>query len=220
MIVDESFFENKFGEVKYLAKAEKFHPTGVIITDYVADAIMLSGQVLYARSYESLLGEYHWNVNPQSNVVARGYINGIIYTGYKEKYADLFEMIKNGELATLSDMLKNDKFSQFVSDIYDRLGFCYSLNPNFKDDALSNPAWDMVWHYTISFDEKISLDSTETQVKIVTKKVFVRNSDLNLLKDLLENEGCNVEDLYVSTMPAMDNKLCIVVEFYIGWQNF
>ena len=42
----------------------------------------------------------------------------------------------------------------------------------------------------------------------------------NLLKDLLENKGCKVEDLYVSTMPALDNKLCIVVEFYIGWQNF
>jgi hypothetical protein len=74
--------------------------------------------------------------------------------------------------------------------------------------------------YSFFMNEKISLDSTETQVKIVTKKVFVRNSDLNLLKDLLENEGCKVEDLYVSTMPAMDNKLCIVVEFYIGWQNF
>jgi hypothetical protein len=74
--------------------------------------------------------------------------------------------------------------------------------------------------YSFFMNEKISLDSTETQVKIVTKKVFVRNSDLNLLKDLLENEGCKVEDLYVSTMPALDNKLCIVVEFYIGWQNF
>lgn len=74
--------------------------------------------------------------------------------------------------------------------------------------------------YSFFMNEKISLDSTESQVKIVTKKVFVRNSDLNLLKDLLENEGCRVEDLYVSTMPALDNKLCIVVEFYIGWQNF
>lgn len=74
--------------------------------------------------------------------------------------------------------------------------------------------------YSFFMNEKISLDSTESQVKIVTKKVFVRNSDLNLLKDLLENEGCKVEDLYVSTMPALDNKLCIVVEFYIGWQNF
>lgn len=74
--------------------------------------------------------------------------------------------------------------------------------------------------YSFFMNEKISLDSTESQVKIVTKKFFVRNSDLNLLKDLLENEGCNVEDLYVSTMPAMDNKLCIVVEFNIGWQNF
>lgn len=74
--------------------------------------------------------------------------------------------------------------------------------------------------YSFFMNEKISLVSTESQVKIVTKKVFVRNNDLNLLKDLLENEGCRVEDLYVSTMPALDNKLCIVVEFYIGWQNF
>ncbi len=166
MIVEESFLESKFGEIEYLARAEEFHPSGVIITDYVADAIMLSGQVLYAKNYESLIGEYHWNRSSRSNCVSRGYINGIIYTGYKEKYEDLFEMIKNGELETLNDMFSNEDFSAFVTDIYDGLGFTYSLNPDFKNSLLTDPIWDFVWHYTLAFDDsKTSLNISGPQVR-------------------------------------------------------
>ena len=152
MIVDESFFEDKFGEVTYLAKAEEFHPTGVIITDYMADAIMLSGNVPYATSYERLIGEYRWGSDSVTNSVSRGYINGILYTGYDEKYADLLEKIENEAFDSLSDMLENEDFASFVEDIYNGLGFCYSLNPNFREDALTNPAWEMLWHYSLGFN--------------------------------------------------------------------
>ena len=49
-------------------------------------------------------------------------------------------------------MVKNERFTAFAEDIYGGLGFCYSLNPNFKEDALTDPTWEMLWHYTLCFD--------------------------------------------------------------------
>ena len=152
VIVDEKYLENKFGEVKYLAKAEEFHPTGVIITDYLADAIILCGKVPYAISYESLIGEYNWGGGVHS-YGSRGYINGIIYTGYKEKYAEMLDMIAKGDIETFADIKENEIFGRFVEDVYTELGFCYTLNPNFKEDMLTDPAWEMLWHYSLSYDD-------------------------------------------------------------------
>ena len=163
MVVDEEFFERKFGEVTYLAKAEEFHPTGVIITDYVADAIMLSGQVKYARDYEGLIGGYHWGSSSNRNSDGyRGYINGIIYTGYKEKYAEVFEKYKNGEFSDYQAIYESEIYQSFIEDVYGGLGFCYSLNPDFKEQSLTDPAWDMLWHYTLQFEGVEGYYSTNT----------------------------------------------------------
>jgi hypothetical protein len=69
-------------------------------------------------------------------------------------------------------------------------------------------------------NNSVSDSSSENEVTIVTKKVFIRNSELNILKTIIEKLGGNVDDIYVSTMPAMNNDLCVVIEFNIGWQNF
>jgi hypothetical protein len=69
-------------------------------------------------------------------------------------------------------------------------------------------------------NNSVSDSSSENEVKIVTKKVFIRNSELNILKTIIENLGGNVDDIYVSTMPALNNDLCVVVEFNIGYQNY
>lgn len=154
IIVDEDFLIRRFGEITYLAKAEEFHPTGVIITDYLADTILRSGRAVYATDYDSLIGEYHWGNSKGDlySLPSRGYINGIIYTGYKEKYKDMLEKFDNGEYENYEALMEEESFSKLVEDIYSSLGFCYSLNPNFKEDALTNPAWEMCWHYTLSFN--------------------------------------------------------------------
>lgn len=69
-------------------------------------------------------------------------------------------------------------------------------------------------------NNSVSEWSSENEVKIVTKKVFIRNSELNILKTIIENLGGNVDDIYVSTMPALNNDLCVVIEFNIGYQNY
>ena len=165
MIVDETFLEEKFGGIEYLQKADVSHPTGVIITDYIADIIILSGQVPYADGYDSLIGEYHWGAIGSSNLVCRGYINGIISTGYKERYIDLFGKVKSGEIKNASELLQDEDFMRFSDEVYEKLGFCYSLNPDFKEQAVTNPAWNMVWHYALKFDDKELFTSSIPQVR-------------------------------------------------------
>ena len=55
--------------------------------------------------------------------------------------------------------------------------------------------------------------SSEREVKIVTKAVFVRLSDLASLKLFIKEKGGKVEDVRVCPMPAMDNRVLVVVVF-------
>lgn len=55
--------------------------------------------------------------------------------------------------------------------------------------------------------------SRERGVKIETKAIFVRLSDLASLKLFIEQKGGRVKDVEVSPMPAMDNRLSVVVVF-------
>ena len=59
----------------------------------------------------------------------------------------------------------------------------------------------------------VSEYSSKCEVKIVTKAVFVRLSDLASLKLFIEQKGGRVRDIEVSPMPAMDNRLSVVVVF-------
>ena len=166
IIVDEQFIKDKFGSLTYLAKADEFHPTGVIIPDYIADAIILCGRVDYAKDYESLIGDYRWGgSNSIYGYVTRGYVNGIFDTGYKEKYKDILEVFEENPDMKYSELAENESFLELVDDVYTGLGFCYSLNPNFREDALTNPSWEMLWHYTLKFDDSKIYTGSGPQIR-------------------------------------------------------
>ena len=59
----------------------------------------------------------------------------------------------------------------------------------------------------------VSKYSSECEVKVVTKEAFVRLSDLASLKFFIEQKGGKVKNIEVSPMPAMDNRLSVVVVF-------
>ena len=59
----------------------------------------------------------------------------------------------------------------------------------------------------------VSEYSSEKEVKIVTKKIFISFNELFSLKMTIEMYNGKVKDIYVSTMPALNNDLCVVVEF-------
>ncbi len=151
MVVDEKFLTEKYGGLEYLAKADEFHPTGVIITDYLADIMLKSEQLQNINDYNSLIGEYRWGNDEASRCVLRGYINAVINTGYKDKYKSILDKVEKYGSDYIEKALKDNDFVNLVDDIHTKYGFCYSLNPNFEQDAVNNPSWDMVWHYALKF---------------------------------------------------------------------
>ena len=169
MVVDEKFLIERFGKLEYIAKAEYIHPTGIIITDYIADLMLSSGQLTYADNYEDLLGEYHWGSRESYSCVSRGYINGIIETGYKDKYKNLFSGIGKLSLNNVNKLMENEELLTLVDDIHTKYGFCYTLNPDFYEDTTKNPSWDMVWHYALQFGNKDIFTTDIPQVRKAEK---------------------------------------------------
>lgn len=142
MVVDEEFLERKFDGAEYLAVAKKQNPAGVIITDYVADAIILYTEWA-GQDYESLLGDFVLRpnfFNPQI------FINGIINTGYKERYAELFQRIYSGEYKSGTELYEDEEYLEFMREVYDCLGYNYSTNVNFAEDY-RNSAYGTNYQY-------------------------------------------------------------------------
>ena len=129
MVVDEAFLSDKFGELQFCAKLDSPDPVGVYITDYLADSIIALSPYR-GTTYEEILGEHFktgWTIGTNR-------INGIIDTGYKDRYAELFEKIKNGAFSSSTALYEDEQFRQFTNEIYEKLGYGYSLNPNFAED--------------------------------------------------------------------------------------
>ena len=153
IIVDEEFLEKKFGQLEYIAKLDEFHPSGVIITDYIADAILANNSVYKSKTYEDILGSYHYS----SNKYNRGYINGIIKTDYREKYKNIFDAYYSGKRYTLAELNGNQEFLKFSDDVYAKYGYCFSFNPDFKESFIHTPATNITYHGYLKFGEAVYL---------------------------------------------------------------
>ncbi len=157
LVVDNDFMARKFGEITYAAKAEKEQPYGVYITDYFADAILLtsSNQKYRGKDYDALVGKYYYS----GATIPFGYINGIINTGYKERYAEVFELTqgKKNLSQIMVELYENPAFQEFNQEIYDTLGYCYTTNPNFKEALFDSNFSYFVPHYRLSFNGKADI---------------------------------------------------------------
>lgn len=134
MVVTEEFLKDKFGELKYIAKRNIFDPAGLIITDYVADSILSLHSQYKNKTYENILGNYTYSGLNTAHLK----INAIIDTGYDERYSVLLDKIKNNEFTDTAQMYQDRDFVNFSNEIYDRLGFSYSLNENFTESFINN----------------------------------------------------------------------------------
>ena len=148
LIVDEDFLVEKFGKLEYLAKLDEFNPVGVIITDYVADAMIGAGIAPNLRNYDDLLGEYTYNN------YRRGFINGIIRTDYSEKHKDIFSQYLKGEFKNANELMSSDTFIKLSDEVYEKYGYCYSFNPSFTEDFAQNPPNEIIYHSKITLDGK------------------------------------------------------------------
>jgi ABC-type antimicrobial peptide transport system permease subunit len=166
LIVDEEFLESKFGEVKYCAKRADFHPQGLIITDYVADALLLrSGYINKDYAYLVQYG-YSYSSNNGQN---RFLINGIIETGYRETYKDLIEKLTNKKGSIpLNELYMDPDFQVFANDVYDRLGYSYTINPNFLEDYIEAEASNSPNFFKMVFNNLLSLSNSSVNIKRIS----------------------------------------------------
>ena len=137
---------NKYGvngSLYYKAKSETFGENcddgGVIITDYVADSMIVYNPGVYT-SYNDLIGNIYSNNNINSTYAK---ISAIIDTNYENKYGELrnaaLEAINNKNVDfNLEKMVSVEEYTAFVDDVTQYLGICYSFNPNFYESISSN----------------------------------------------------------------------------------
>ena len=149
MIVDEEFFINKLGKLEFVVVANEYNPSGVYITDYVADAITSYSVAYKGKPYDAICGEFKFG----SNYGYRGYINGVIKTGYKEKYADVFATMGKEFKGTIDkSLLESDSFLKLSEEVYSILGYSYSFEKNFIEYNINQPSYEICWHRQLTFN--------------------------------------------------------------------
>ena len=126
---DEEYLTRQFGidgELRVLAGDinETKNGGGIIITDYIADAIIENG----LSSYESIL-QYQFHLSGRG----RGRVVAIIYTGYKEKYADEIAIMSENKNTNKQgiELLAMDAMTNLMRDVSTNLSIGYTLNEDF-----------------------------------------------------------------------------------------
>lgn len=125
---DEEYLVKQFGvdgELRVLAGDinESKNSGGIIITDYVADAILQNG----FSDYESILSYQFTRSN-----MRKGRVVAIIYTGYKEKYAEEIAIAAENNTPNQSiELLDLDKMTLLMRDVSTNLAIGYTLNEDF-----------------------------------------------------------------------------------------
>lgn len=132
LVTTEEYMKKIFGDIVYLAKAEKQEDSGVYITDYAADAIMYYSPKNF-RSYQEIVGKY---APYKANYYA--YINGIIKTDYKEKYSEIIETLKNTDINQneVLELASSKIYQQYYTDVIQNLAIAYTTNSNFVNDLV------------------------------------------------------------------------------------
>jgi hypothetical protein len=169
IIIDEAFLQRHFGQVKYHAKLDNFNPAGVIITDYVADSIIATNRSYDEKKYADLLGKYCGGWWSDDSIV----INGILDTGYRERYADLLEKVENGDFANQSQLYKDEEFTKLSNEIYGKLGFNFSFNENFAEEyGSSHLGGTHLFSQKLVFDEELIMGQDN-----LNRQYFLRGTE-------------------------------------------
>ena len=164
LLCDEDYLKHlygKNGEILLTAGSLDYsYQTGVLITDYFADAIIYhetANNSFRYTSHQSLIGTY-----VPAGLNAAGYICGIIDTDYEQTYKPVFEKyqeIKNSEEEftpkEIEDMVfKSPECIAFVDEVKMHLGVAYSLNYDYvRDFKLEENT--LVWSKNLYFSNGI-----------------------------------------------------------------
>ncbi len=111
-------FGNESGELELLAGSYNEHNDGVIITDFMADSLMVYKKVY--KTYNSII---HSKELENNGLV----IDAIIKTGYKEKYADFFKNTGTGN----EDFIRDNP--EIIDALDNEYSILYTVNKNYYE---------------------------------------------------------------------------------------
>lgn len=127
------------GQVNLKWETPNKYAHGVYITDYMADCIVLHfSPELF--DYDNRDNPYTWLVGWIAN--SKYYVNGIIDTGYKDRYAELIEAFNNAyESPSREEITKiytSEIYSQFIEEARTSLNVAYATDESFLDAIIMN----------------------------------------------------------------------------------
>ena len=146
LVCDKDYLVRKFGqdgELKLLAGdlEQATSSYGIIITDYLADAMFYKNPGMY-RSYADIIGPIYLNE------LLYGHVSAIVDTGYKDKYKDIIKAVAENKIKDQSGIKSIDEMDamRILDDIKCNLSIGYSLNPNFTDAIMCMEARNFSCH--------------------------------------------------------------------------
>ncbi len=142
---DRDFLTRVFGvngELEVLAGDISQPNKGIIITDYVADGIIMGNPESYP-DYDSIIGNFY---NPKGNEYGR--IDAIVETHYEDEYSDLKnrmdQMRKDGDTEGLKDLAATDEFLRFAERVQLLLGVSYTFSKDYIADTATSTDFGIV----------------------------------------------------------------------------
>ena len=166
LVCNENYVKSLFfneNDIVYLSRVDEEKDYGMYITDYVADSMMFYFPNIY-HNYDSVLGSYH----PLGGDI-NGYINGVIKTDYKSKYADTIrdvkDLIANYDSNKQKALYQSKEYASLIEDITTNLGVCYSFNKDFMEASKD-----------LNAKSYARIDYTTLSIPKINKSMYVANA--------------------------------------------
>lgn len=150
-------FGNDLGEVEVLAGSLDYtnKPYGMILTDYMADSFLF-----HYPDYKGNPKTPYQKLIDSDMIYNRFAVSAVIKTNYKEKYkvvmdkyTEYFNATNKYQRDKIIDEIKNsDEYSDFYKAVTQYLAITYSINPNYKQDAITYTNKSRIVGYFISLD--------------------------------------------------------------------
>lgn len=133
LVCDEHFLTDLYGIDGQLDYVGQFDTTGngLILTDYLADSILFFNNRLisHGSNYDTLLNG--------DRLMSRFKVCAIINTNYRERYKDLIDIyvsMNDGDQIGKQELMSNELYAQFLSELDYSLNIAYSFNPNYGEE--------------------------------------------------------------------------------------
>jgi ABC-type multidrug transport system ATPase subunit len=189
---DEAFLAKKYGvdgKLDIYTGDVEYKKSGIYITDYVADSILLRGS-LGATDYDDLLGNYSiYKPNDEGEThYQQAYINGINTTGYEERYEEVLTFMRNKQLTVENLPKDNPLFIAFYDEVAQYLGVTYSFEENFIEEVANDLTWNFLFFNNLKLDD---VPVTDKVAYFYGKVDYMLDMDLEYDEIVIDYRLCN-----------------------------